>query len=229
MKQWIYDFQHLVYPHTCMGCGTDEIEGTQYLCLTCLYSLPKTNFFSQSFNPVEEKFWGRTKIKHAGSAFFYDKDSSLQQLLKALKYRRNKDCGYFLSDLLMQEMKTACWLRELDAIIPLPLSEQRQHHRGYNQATVLSSAISRELQIPIWENAVARTVNTESQTHKTREERWSSMQNIFEIISTNQLEGKHLLLVDDVLTTGATMEVLCQSINKIAGVEISVATLAYTV
>lgn len=223
---YLKDFLHLVYPEVCMGCGSDEVSGEQMLCAQCFHSLPATGFFGMEDNPVAQKFYGREKIAHAASAYFYSKDSLIQRLLAALKYKQDRDCGRYLGILLLNQMLQSQWLADIDLLIPLPLSKERKFQRGYNQSTLLAEPMSEKTGVPIEEEVVVRTVNTETQTHKTREERWNSMQNIFRVTDPDKLKGKHVLVIDDVLTTGATLEVLCNTILRVPRVQVSVATFA---
>lgn len=209
-----------------MGCGSDETGGNQLLCAHCFHGLPATGFFSMKDNPVEQKFYGRVKIAHAASAYFYSKNSLVQRLLAALKYKNDKACGRFLGNLLANQILESDWITEIDMLIPLPLSKQRQFQRGYNQSVLLAERVSEKFDIPVSKHAVIRTVNTETQTHKNREERWNSMQNIFRITDRRSLQNKHVLVIDDVITTGATAEVLCSEILRVPGVQVSVATFA---
>ncbi len=229
MSNYLKDFLHLIYPEVCIGCGNDTVASGHLLCAACYHQLPATNFFEQHDNPILEKFFGRARISHAGSAYFYDKKSAIQRLMHEVKYKQNLECGTYIGNLLANELERAAWAKEIDLIIPIPLSKQRKFKRGYNQSVVIATPFAERLGIEVNDEAVIRTVHTESQTHKNREERWNSMQNIFKIIDAEALKDKHILVVDDVLTTGATMEVLCNVLLNETNAKVSVATFACAV
>lgn len=229
MKKILNDFLHLIYPEVCIGCGSDAITFRNFLCINCFENLPKTNFFKHSNNPIEEKFFGRTKISHAASAFFFEKNTVIQRLLQELKYKQNKDCGNFMGKLMCNEMEDCSWVSEINLIVPIPLSKKRKSFRGYNQSVVIAEPIAEKYHLEINDEAIVRTVHTETQTHKNREERWNSMQEIFKINNKEIFENKHVLVLDDVITTGATTEVLCNVLLQQTNAKVSVATFACTV
>jgi ComF family protein len=220
---------HLFFPHTCVGCGTDVIDHDQLLCLHCLNHLPATNFFNQPNNPVEQVFYGRIPVANAGAGYFFTKDSLLQNLIVQLKYKGNKQIGFYLGQLLGNFLIKCDRFKQVDGLVPLPLNPRREKNRGYNQATLLCNGISSFWKKPVIEKAVVRRVYTETQTHKGRISRWENMDGIFEVINPSALENKHLLLVDDVVTTGATLEACGSEILKVPGTTLSIATLAYTI
>jgi ComF family protein len=220
---------HLFFPHTCAGCGTDVIDHDQLLCLHCLNDLPATNFFNQPNNPVEQVFYGRVPIANAAAGYFFTKDSLLQNLIVQLKYRGNKQIGFYLGQLLGNILIKSDRFSDVTALVPLPLNPRREKNRGYNQATMLCNGISSVWKKPVIDKAVVRRVYTETQTHKGRISRWENMDGIFEVVNPSALESKHILLVDDVVTTGATLEACGSEILKVPGTTLSVATLAYTI
>jgi len=221
------DFMDTVYPNYCLGCNAMLESSDSVLCMDCIEELPFTHFFEKEDNPVKEIFYGRILVAHAGSALFFTKDSPVQRLLFALKYQNDKHAGLFLGALLAQSLAETDWIKEVDWIVPLPLHRKRERKRGYNQSTVICSKLSEILGIPMNNDMVERAVYTETQTHKTREARWQSMQTVFKVKNEDALRGKHVLLVDDVLTTGATMEVCGSEILKIKDTKLSIATAAY--
>ncbi len=227
VKSYLTDLLHLFYPHICLGCGTDALQNDDLICAKCLLELPETGFFSYPDNLVEKKFIGRINIQNAGSAFYFTKDSLLQTLLFDLKYRGNKQSGILLGKLTGFQLLESNRFRDIDAIVPLPLHHKKQRLRGYNQSEVISDSISSILQKPVLDNCVVRTVFTETQTNKDRINRWLNMENAFVVENKHQLEGKHILLVDDVLTTGATLDACGTAMLKIKDIKLSIATVAY--
>ena len=220
---------HLFFPHTCIGCGTDILHVKHQLCLRCLSHLPVTNFFEQPLNPVENKFIGRLPIKNAAAGYFFTKQSLLARLMYELKYKGNKDIGFYLGQLIGRMMETNPLYNDTDILMPLPLNEKRQKKRGYNQATAICDGIATVINKPVIENAVMRKVNTQTQTRKGRISRWENMDGIFAVTKPSLLENKHVLLVDDIVTTGASLEACGSEIVKVNGITLSIATVGYTI
>lgn len=225
----INDFIYLFFPHVCTGCGSDILGKSQQLCLQCLSELPVTNFFSQQGNPVEKKFYGRLPVQNAGAGFFFTKDSLIETLVYELKYKGNKDIGFYLGKLLAKFLMENDLFNQVDLLVPLPLNAKRQTKRGYNQSAALCEGIASVWKKPINEKAVIRKVNTETQTHRGRITRWENMEGVFAVAEPLLIENKHILLVDDVITTGASLEACGSEILKTKGVKLSIATLACTV
>ena len=220
---------HLVYPHNCAGCGVDRIGRGQFLCAKCMNRLPETGFFRAPDNPVERVFYGRCRVKYAGACFYFTKHSLLQHILVQLKYRGNKDAGYFLGRMMGYALSASERFDEIDLIIPLPLNPKKEFVRGYNQAEVIAYGISETWRRPVICDAIVRKRFTETQTHQNRVGRWLNMQHVFEITDAAAITGKHVLLVDDVITTGATLEACGSVILQVRDTRLSIATAAYTV
>lgn len=224
----VNDFLHLFFPHVCAGCGADSITKEHQLCLRCITELPVTNFFDQPVNPVEKKFYGRLNIAHAASGYFFTKDSLIEALIYELKYKGNKLIGHYMGKKLGNMLLNSRF-NDVDIILPLPLNARRLKKRGYNQATVLCEGIADAYNKPIVTDAVIRKVNTETQTHRGRITRWENMDGVFEVARPSAIQNKHVLLVDDVVTTGASLEACGAEILKVSGTTLSIATLAYTI
>ncbi|MBS1626501.1 MAG: ComF family protein [Bacteroidetes bacterium] len=229
MQSYIKDFTHLIFPHHCEGCGTDVLNNDDLLCAKCLHELPATNYFFSSNNPVEKTFYGRCNITSAASAFYFTKNSLLQHLLIQLKYKGNKEVGYFLGKLMGLQIQQSGRFNCIDALIPLPLNPKKESKRGYNQAALLCEGIAEVLKISVVYNAVERVVFTETQTKQNRIHRWQNMENVFAIKDITSIQNKHILLVDDVITTGATLEACANSILQKSNAKVSIATAAYTI
>lgn len=219
---------HFIFPHTCLGCSSDLLIKEDLLCTSCFAQLPFTHFFNQSPNPIEKIFYGRLNLEHAAANLFFTKDSLLQQLMVQLKYRGNKDAGYYLGKLMGLSLQQSNYYQTIDAIIPLPLNAKKEFKRGYNQAQIISEGISIVWNKPILNHAVERPIFTETQTHENRIQRWKNMEGVFTVINEDAIKNKHILLVDDVVTTGATLESCGAEILKIDGTKLSIATVAYT-
>jgi ComF family protein len=220
-------FSNLFFPEFCYSCGSDLVGPEQLLCLRCLHQLPYTQFEKIPGNPVEKIFWGRIPIQFASSLFYFTKGSIIERLLYQLKYRSKKEVGLYCGRLMGNALRTSHVLGEVDLIVPLPLFKRKEHKRGFNQAKLICDGISETLSIPVSTEIVERVEATETQTHKNRVERWQNMQGRFRINNPSGIKNKHLMLVDDVITTGATLESCAQELLK-ANARLSIYTLAYS-
>ncbi len=221
------DFISLFYPRTCATCGAILPGNNQVLCTWCMHSLPETGFYGSTGNPVEELFYGRVPVLHATALLFFDKGSKYRRLLYELKYNGRKEIGKFLGNLIGSRLKESDF--ELpDIIIPVPLHKAKFRRRGFNQSTVIAKGISDILNIPVTENVLFRKIFTTTQTRKGRYERWQNVEDIFETKILESVKNKHILLIDDIVTTGATFEAAGRCLLKIPGVTLSLAAAAYT-
>jgi ComF family protein len=227
LKNIFSSTMHLFYPHVCTGCGSDLLEKDNLLCLSCLHNLPHTNFASLQNNPVEKDFWGRINLDAAYSQFYFSKAFLIQHLIHQLKYKSDTKIGFYLGEIMGKTMLKSGRFSSLDGLIPLPLFASKEHKRGYNQATVICNGISSVMNIPVLNNAVIRQHATETQTRKHRTERWENVKDSFKVAKPAELSGKRLLLVDDVVTTGATLEACGNVILSSTDAKLSIATLAY--
>lgn len=219
---------HLAFPHVCQSCGTDVVQADHQLCLRCLGSLPVTLFHQHANNPVERMFWGRLPLLTASAQFYFTKESMMQHLMHQVKYRSNKELCKYLGRLMGAALTESHRFQNIDALVPLPLYVTKEKKRGYNQATLLCNGMAERMYIPVWDGCVRRTLHTDSQTKKNRIERWLNMMGRFELANAQQIEGKHILLVDDVVTTGATLEACGRALLEAPGVKLSVATLCFS-
>jgi ComF family protein len=191
-----------------------------------LYHLPLTHFWDDPENIVAKMFWGRIHIEQAAAFLYFNKGAKVQALLHQFKYKGQKKLGRFMGSLFGNYLKNTSFTLS-DLIIPVPLHKLKFRQRGYNQSEWLAEGIAGALDKKIETNLILRAYANESQTRKTRFERWENVESIFAATNTDKLEGKHILLVDDVVTTGATIEACAQVIKKIPGTKVSIATLAY--
>ena len=219
---------HLAFPHVCEGCGTDNLQSEHLLCLRCLSSLPETNFHLHANNPIEKIFWGRIPVANATAQYYFTKESMMQRLMHQFKYKTNKEVGIYLGKLLGWALAASNRFSYVDALIPLPLHKSKEHKRGYNQATVLCDGISSVLNKPVLRHIVTRPEHTETQTKKGRVQRWQNMEGKFLLADKTAIEGKHILLVDDVVTTGATLEACGREVLMAENVQLSIATLCFS-
>jgi ComF family protein len=192
--------------------------------MRCINALPDTNFEPHAGNPVEKLFRGRLVLDGASAQYYFTKESLIQHLMHQFKYRGNRELGLQLGAMMGRQLVDSGRFK-VDALIPLPLFGGREKRRGFNQATVLCQGMAETMKIPVLGKAVIRPQHTETQTKKGRIERWKNMEGKFVVADKAALYNKHLLLVDDVVTTGATLEAAGMVLLKVPGVTLSIATL----
>jgi ComF family protein len=220
---------HLFYPYRCNGCGTDLLTENILFCIWCQASMPFTRFEFFADNPIEKIFWGRSKIQSAAAHLYFTGGSAVQHSLHLLKYRGRKELGFHFGRSIGHALKQSGRFDDCEIIIPLPLFANREKKRGYNQAALIAEGISHQLKIPFVQDAVMRVKKTETQTHKSRIQRWINMESTFKIRDHQEIQGKHILLVDDVVTTGASLDACAEALLSVSGCRVSIACLAYTV
>lgn len=216
----------LIYPRQCMGCSKPLLAEEDTLCLNCnVYLLPRTAYHHIPNNETAGRFTGRVPVERATSLAYFTDGGLLQHLLHQLKYKGNKQVGRFLGTQLGYELQQTGWAQGIDGIIPVPLHKSKEQARGYNQSAVIAESMATVLQLPVWPNALQRILPTESQTNKTRIERIANMQGAFAVADAEVVTNKHVLLIDDVITTGATLEACALELLKQPGLRISIATI----
>ena len=216
----------LLYPSVCAACGNSLFKWENLVCTRCRSLLPKTGYELNEDNPLARMFYGKVRLKAVTACFFFSKEGKVQHLIHELKYKGNGDAGIFLGQELGKSLKEAPLFQGLDYLIPVPLHPKRERQRGYNQSQMIAQGISEVTGIPVGDKFLFRSVNTATQTHKTKEERWQNVKDIFAVKHPERLEGKYVLLVDDVLTTGATLEACALTLSAVPGITISCATAA---
>ncbi len=221
------DFLNLFYPRLCEACGNYLFKNEETICTRCLFLLPKTDFHLEKNNPVSILFWGRVNISYATSYYTFHKGSQFQKLIHKLKYHNKKEIGIALGKHFGESLKKSDFFKDIDLIIPVPLHPRKEKIRGYNQAHMIAIGLGQSMQKPVEINNLIRLIHTESQTRKSKLERWENVDNIFDIQLPDNLCNKHILLVDDVVTTGSTLESCARAILKAEGAKVSIATLAY--
>lgn len=222
MKSIFRSFLGLFFPDLCIVCRERLIDGEQHICTDCLLLIPKTNFHLQSDNRLEQFFAGRIPFERAAAFAYFIKGGSLQHIIHELKYKRNPDIGYFMGKLSGDNIKGSDFISSVDLLVPVPLHPKRQKERGYNQSLKICEGISAVTGIPVDAETLVRTVNNPSQTKNSRFDRWKNVEDIFSLANKNTFNNKHLLLVDDVITTGSTIESCVREIVKSDGAKISI-------
>jgi len=195
------------------------------ICMGCLYELPRTKYLSYSENPVSRLFWGRVYVENATALFQYQKGSRFQRVIYELKYKNRLDIGREMGRLLGIELKGSAFT-SADLILPVPLHKRKYRQRGYNQCHPIAEGLSQSLGIPWCSSHLIRPSVSLTQTNRSRVDRWSNVDGIFEVKDPGKLRGKHIILVDDVVTTGATLDACATALLSHEKVRVSIATLA---
>lgn len=222
-------FIHLLYPRLCEGCSKPLLPVEDVLCLSCGLRIPETSYHDIADNETALRFAGRVRFCNATSLAYFSNDGLLQHLMHGLKYKGKKEIGTFLGRRLATALQETDWIKEVDLIVPVPLHPTKEAARGYNQSMLIAAAMGENLGIPATDDLLQRVRETESQTKKTRVERVNNMAGAFEVQKGAQLVGKHILICDDVLTTGATIEACAMALLAGGNVKISIATIGIAV
>ena len=218
---------HLLYPNLCINCNKSLVQTERYLCLNCQLTLPETNDHLTHENSVEKTMWGRIPFQRAFSFLYFNQKGVTQRLLHELKYGGNEELAQYLGELYAIRIKQTAQNHGIDAIIAIPLHPSKLKKRGYNQSFAFAEGIAKVLEIENLSSAVERTKATDTQTKKSRSERWKNVSSVFYIKNAEALNKKHILLVDDVITTGATIESCGLEIIKNANCTLSIASIAF--
>lgn len=225
LNQYLKDFFNLVFPDLCVACNNHLVSQERLICTSCLYNLPKTNFHKEIDNPVSELFWGRAKIEYATAYYFFNKGGQYQDMMHKFKYHGVKEIGYVLGRSFGAQIKNS-FFKNIDVVIPVPLHQSKLKKRGFNQSELIAEGLSESLQKKLDAKNLIRTIATTTQTRKSRFDRWKNVEKIFKVKNPGQITGKHILLVDDVVTTGSTLEACANVILEIPETKVSIATLA---
>ena len=216
----------LFYPRLCVACGDALQQNEQHLCLHCMMHLPETNFHKTHDNTLMNIFAGRVKVEEVASLLYYKKGNNVQHILHALKYKGQKEIGSFLGEYYGKMLALEPRFQSVDCIVPIPLHPKKQRKRGYNQSEWFAKGLSAGMGKPYRTDILTRAQFTETQTKKSRFNRWENVKEVFVATEDNSVRGLHLLVCDDVLTTGATMEAAIQQLLTLPDVKVSVVTLA---
>jgi len=226
IKVFFGELLNLFYPNLCMVCSENLVRGEQHLCLRCIGALPRTDFHHQRDNAVEKRFWGKVDVFRASSFFYFHKGSPFQKLIHALKYRGNRELGETLGKYAAADLLEDADFCSVDVVIPVPLHPNKERKRGYNQSEYIARGVAAIFNKPLSTDNLFRAIENPTQTKKTVYERFLNTEGIFALKNPGAFENRHVLIVDDVLTTGSTLEACACAFKNVKGVKVSLFTLA---
>jgi ComF family protein len=224
---FITDMVGLLFPNLCNACGIQLYRGESLICTKCLYNLPYTDYHLHAENRVAKQLWGRLPFNAAMAMLYFKKGNTVQNLIHSLKYKNQTGVGLKLGNLLGEKLALGSSYEGIDLIIPVPLHQKKEKSRGYNQSKYIADGIAEVLKVPVCDTVLQRNTATATQTKKTRYTRYENMKAVFTINQAEQISGKHVLLVDDVITTGATLEACGLELIDAGVLKISIAALAF--
>lgn len=219
------DFINLIFPVRCAACGGILMKNERIICSGCIYHLPRTDFHSDPDNPVARIFWGRIRIEQATAYYFFNKGSKFRRLVHELKYSGRQDIGAEFGRAFGSELMESGF-RNVDVVVPVPLHKKKMRKRGFNQSECIARGIAEAMSKQVNTSSVIRAIDTATQTRRSRYDRWLNVENVFRVTEPESLIGKHILLVDDVLTTGATLEACATAILEVEETKVSIVALA---
>jgi ComF family protein len=226
---YLGDFVSLIFPDLCQACGRNLFHQEHTICTKCLYNLPYTDFHLQQDNPVAKQFWGRVSLHSATAYLYFAKGGRVQQLMHQLKYKNRPDVGHFIGLQAGRQLLNTDLFSSVDLVVPVPLHKMKKRMRGYNQSAYFASGLSEGMSIASNGDNLIRQKFTTTQTSRSRFSRYENMQDVFLVKHPEIFKGKHILLVDDIITTGATLESCSHVLLNIPEVKVSIAAIAYTV
>lgn len=227
MKTWFHAFISLLFPRYCVVCNSVLCKGEEYICMRCNMDMPRTNYHQITDNQMEQLLWGRVEVERATAWFFYTKGSPYNSLIHQLKYKGQKEIGCMAGRYLASEIKCSTFFNDIDFIVPVPLHPKRLRTRGYNQSEQIARGISDITGIPVRTSLIVRKKNTQTQTRRSRYTRIENMEEVFQLTSSDENEGKHILLVDDIVTTGATIVSCANALQQEGNIRISIISLGF--
>jgi len=218
---------NLLFPVTCPGCDSLLLEGENVVCTTCRHNMPFTQHHADVNNETAKKFYGRLPLEHASALVYFHKEGIVQELIHNLKYRKQQQVGKLMGEWYVPSLKDVAALQTVTDVIPVPLHPKKLRERGYNQVTEFGKAVAKGMNVQYNDRILVRTNYTKTQTQKNRELRAGIINSAFDVKYTNADAGKHFLLVDDVITTGATLEACGKLLLQIPDAKVSIVTIAY--
>jgi ComF family protein len=225
----LYDLLSLIFPRYCYACLQGLVSGEKYVCTDCRIKLPYTNLHlapEDSQDILQRRFWGRVPVRFVLSYLYFRRAGRVQRLLHQLKYRGAEDLGEALGTWYGSELKEHGYNHHFDLIVPVPLHPQKQRQRGYNQAEKFAQGLASELNVPCSSKILTREKYSDTQTRRSREERWQNVEGIFRVAKAEEIKDQRILIVDDVITTGATLEACANALLQADCKEVSVVAIA---
>jgi len=219
---------NLFFPRVCCGCNSILLTDEKVLCTACRHEIPLTNFHNNPKNEAFSKFYGRISVEFVAALFHFQKKGIVQEMIHKLKYKGHEEIGEMIGFWYAEELKTVTQMKQIDYIIPVPLHPKKLRQRGYNQVTTFGKALSESLNIPYNDGVLLRKVYSKTQTKKSLLKRSELKTDAFDVVFDETMNGKHFLLIDDIITTGATLEVCSRALLKIPDVKVSIVCMAMT-
>ena len=217
---------NLIFPKVCMGCQSLMLLDEKVICTTCRHELPLTQQHLNPENEVYKRFYGRIPLEHASTLMYYHKKGIVQEMIHNLKYRGHEEIGTLVGEWMAEDLKTLAITKTFDVIIPVPLHKKRLRERGYNQVTTFGNGLASKLAIPYNPMLLHRNVYSKTQVTKNLLKRTEITAELFDVVFTEDDHNKHFLLIDDVITTGSTLEACSKALLKIPGAKISIVCMA---
>lgn len=228
IQSYLQGFIHLIYPHICLQCASCDLLNSQVICDVCESQLPSTHFSKMSVSPIDKIFWGRAQIQQANAILYFTKDSIVQKIIFELKYKQNKKAGYLLGRLIAQDLLSKHAATTFHFLVPIPISKKKQRKRGFNQCQIICKGIIDNGVNAVIFNGLQKIKNTVTQTQKDRLQRSLHTSPIFILKNGALLLDKSIMIVDDVITTGSTLEAAYHCLKAANPSSISISTAAYT-
>ena len=226
MSPFLNKLVNLFYPLHCLLCKKPLIKGEQHICLDCFCNMPKTNYHISKANPARDLFSGYSQINEVTAFLFFEKEGTTQRLIHSLKYRGNKSLAEFMGRIAALELNNCGFCASADVILPIPLHPKKERQRGYNQSEIIAKGLASVYGNKVDNKALKRIIHTQSQTLKSVFDRHINVEKIFEVTDIENLYGKHILLVDDVMTTGATISSCIEALLSVPDIKISIFSLS---
>lgn len=223
------DLISLLFPRSCYACSTALARGEKYICTSCSIKLPYTDVHllgTAEQNPLQRRFWGKVPVRYAFAYLYFVPKGRVQRLLHKLKYKGAQELGEHLGQRYGSLLSDHAYATQFDVVVPVPLHKYKLRRRGYNQAESFAKGLANAMQLPVAGNALYRAIHTSTQTQKSRMDRWENVAQVFQVLHPEQVQGKRILLVDDVMTTGATLESCTVALLAAGAAEVSIATIA---
>ncbi|MBK6932145.1 MAG: ComF family protein [Saprospirales bacterium] len=228
-KDLVRGLVHLIYPSLCVGCAADLPSPHTCFCIRCQRRLQPTDMHWQMENAFTDRFWGRLPLESGAAMYYFNQKSPVQKALHQLKYRNQADIGVRIGRRYGALLAQSPLFQRVEVILPVPLHPLKERLRGYNQSAMLAAGLAESLNVPVLQGVLVRNQHSASQTRQKRMDRFGNVNEVFALRRAQRIQGKHVLLVDDVLTTGATLEACGKVLLEAYGVRLSMATIAIAI